>query len=233
MLVFHHFTPAQTIQGENAIHRREVISNPLRSRFVFLPLLIVFCITVSSVHAGKFNRKVSVGDKAPDWKNLEGVDEKEHSLVEYRSKLVVVVFIANHCPVTAAYEERLKQLRSDYDESDVSLIAVSISQYPSDRLEKMIERSQDSGFKFPYLHDPTQSIGRDYGVTMTPQVFLLDRERKIAYMGAIDNQKRSDKPVEQRYLRVAIDALLAGNSYEIKETRPFGCEIEYEDVTNR
>ena len=162
-----------------------------------------------------------------------GVEDKRHSLADCKSKLVVLVFIANHCPVSAAYEERLKQLAVDYRERDVELVAISVSQLDSDRLDKMKERGKDSKFSFPYLQDASQAIGRRYGATMTPQVFVLNAERRIAYMGAFDDQWKDAAKVETHYTRAAIDALLAGKPPEIRETRPVGCAIEYADDSNQ
>lgn len=194
-----------------------------------LLVIVTFVASGLSVQAGKFNRVLSVGDPAPVWKDLIGVDDKRHSLSDCKKKLVVLIFIANHCPVSAAYEERLKQLVADYGGRDVELVAISISQSDSDRLEKMKERSHDSKFLFSYLQDTSQAIGHRYGVTTTPQVFVLNDTRHIAYMGAFDDQWKDISKVETHYLRAALDNLLVGKQIEIRETRPVGCAIEYAD----
>ncbi len=188
---------------------------------------------VSPAFAGKFNRELSVGDAAPDWTDLIGVDDRKYGLDDFKSRFLIVVFIANHCPVAAACEERIKALAADYRDRGVDLIAMSVSQLESDRLAKMKERAQDSGFLFPYLHDGTQSVGRRYGATVTPQVFILNSERRIAYMGAIDDNWRDAKKVETHYARNAIELLLAGKIPEIRETRPIGCAIEYSNATDK
>jgi len=204
-----------------------------QSLHIALLVVVVFAAFESPAWAGKFNRVLSVGDPAPDWKDLIGVDDKRHSLSDCKKKLVVLIFIANHCPVSAAYEERLKQLAVDYRERDVELVAISVSQLDSDRLDKMKERGKDSKFSFPYLQDTSQTIGHRYGATTTPQVFVLNTERRIAYMGAFDDQWRDAAKVETHYTRAALDALLAGMQPEIRETRPVGCEIEYADDSSR
>jgi peroxiredoxin len=200
-----------------------------RSLHVALLLAATLFAFASSASAGKFNRVLSVGDPAPEWKNLIGIDDKRHGLADCKKKLVVLVFFANHCPVAAAYEARLKQLAADYRERDVELVAISVSRLESDRLEKMKERAKDSQLPFPYLHDPSQSTGHRYGATATPQIFVLNSERRIAYMGAFDDQWKDAAKVETPYARAAIDALLAGMPPEIRETKPVGCAIEYAD----
>lgn len=198
-----------------------------RRRFLFLGAVLSLAPSWSSARAGKFNRQVSVGDAAPHWKNLMGVDDRTHSLDDYKSKVLVVVFIANHCPVAAACETRLKQLAADYRERGVEFVAISVSRLDADRLDKMKERAQDAKFPFPYLHDASQETGRRYGATATPQVFVLNAERRIAYMGALDDNWRDPAKVETPYARDAVDAILADRPPEIRETRPVGCAIEY------
>ncbi|MEK6260161.1 MAG: thioredoxin family protein [Planctomycetota bacterium] len=202
-----------------------------RGRTLHIALLLaVACSAIAfPARAGKFNRVLSVGDPAPVWKDLIGVDDKRHGLADCKKKLVVLVFIANHCPVAAAYEGRLKQLAADYRERDVELVAISISQLEPDRLDKMKERAKDSQFPFLYLQDTSQAMGHRFGTTVTPQVFILNSDRRIAYMGAFDDQWKDAAKVETHYTRAAIEALLAGKQPEIRETRPVGCAIEYAD----
>jgi peroxiredoxin len=172
--------------------------------------------------------KLGIGDVAPEWIELAGVDGKPHSLAEYKdAKAVVVVFTCNHCPVAKAYEERLVALQKDYQAKGVQVVAICVNQEAADSLEAMKKRSDDVGFNFPYLKDPTQKAGRDYGATCTPHVFLLDKDRKVAYMGAIDNSTKADK-VEKQHLRAALDAVLAGKQPETPVTRQVGCGIRYE-----
>ncbi len=171
---------------------------------------------------------VKVGDKAPDWKNLVGVDDKQHSLSDYaEAKLIVLVFTCNHCPVAKAYEDRLIALQKDYQDKKVQVIALNVNNIPEDRLDQMKIRAKEKGFNFPYLYDPTQKTGHAYGAKVTPHVFVLDAERKIAYIGAIDDNGDPNK-VKRHYLREALDALLAGKTPENPTTKAFGCSIKYE-----
>ncbi len=172
-------------------------------------------------------KKLSVGDAAPDWSGIIGVDDKEHALADYKkAKAVVLVFTCNHCPVAVAYEDRLVALQKDYEEKGVQLIAVNVNNLPADRLDKMKVRAKEKGFNFPYIYDSSQKMGYDYGATVTPHVFLLDQDRKIAYTGAIDDNMRPEK-VETHHLRDALDAVLAGKTPPAP-TKQFGCSIKYE-----
>lgn len=165
---------------------------------------------------------------APDFQGIIGVDDKEHTLADYKqAKLVVVVFTCNHCPVAVAYEDRLIALQKQYKDKGVQLVAVNVNNLPADRLEEMKIRTKEKGFNFPYLYDATQKMGHDYGAKVTPHVFLLDQDRKIAYMGAVDDNMKADK-VEKHYLRDALEALLAGKKPPVESTKAFGCSIKYE-----
>jgi peroxiredoxin len=182
----------------------------------------------SGVDAGKFNRQLSIGDAAPAWEKLPGVDGKEHSLSDLASaKAVVVIFTCNHCPVAQACEERIKKLTSDFKDQGVAVVAISVSRFPADDFPKMQARAKEQGFNFAYLHDASQEIGRKYGATNTPHVFVLNSERKIAYMGAFDDDWQDAENVKEPYTRWAVEAVLAGKTPEIAETRQQGCTIEY------
>ena len=199
--------------------------NILFSIFVVCLMYLVFG---SLATAGKFNRELSVGDQAPDWSGLVGTDDKKHNLQDYKeSSVLVVVFTCNHCPVAKMYEERFVAFSKQYKKQGVSFVAISCSLFSADRLEKMKHRAKEKKYSFDYVTDPGQQTGRDYGATATPHVFVLDKKRRIAYMGAFDDSK-TPKKVERHYVRDAVEALLANKKIEIFETLQFGCAIEYQ-----
>ena len=182
----------------------------------------------ASTTAAAGDKEFAIGDPAPAWKDLIGVDDQTHSLGDLKdAKAVVVVFTCNHCPVAKAYEDRLVELAADYQDKGVELVAINVNNMEADKLPAMKERAEEKGFKFNYLYDPSQAIGRAFGATVTPHVFLLDGERHLAYVGAIDDSMDPTK-VTQRPLRDAIDAVLAGKSPATATTKPMGCGIQYE-----
>lgn len=171
---------------------------------------------------------VKVGDQAPKFQGLIGTDDKKHSLSEFKdSKLLVLVFTCNHCPVASAYEKRLIELQEAYTAKGVQVVAVNVNNIEPDRLDKMKQRAKERKFNFPYLYDASQKLGRDYGATVTPHVFVLDQKRKVAYMGAVDDKMNADQ-VKTPYLRNALDALLDGKKPPETVTKQFGCGIKYE-----
>jgi peroxiredoxin len=138
-----------------------------------------------------------------------------------------VIFTCNHCPVAQACEDRFKQLTGDFKSRDVAVVAISVSRFAADDFPKMQARAKEREFNFPYLQDPSQEIGRKYGATNTPQVFVLNRERKIVYMGAFDDNWEFADEVQEPHARRAVEAVLAGKTPDVTETRPVGCSIEY------
>jgi hypothetical protein len=91
----------------------------------------------------------------------------------------------------------------------------------------MKKRAQAKGFNFPYLHDPGQKVGRAYGATVTPEFFVLNRERKVVYMGAMDNNNNPAR-AQKNYLEPAVEAALRGEKPAPAETAGRGCTIKYE-----
>jgi len=156
-----------------------------------------------------------------------GIDGERKGIASYnKADLLVIAFTCNHCPVATMYEDRFIQFVRDYESKGVAFVAISVSRLPSDGLDKMKQRADERGFNFDYLHDPGQTTGHAYGATVTPHVFVLNKSRRIAYMGAFDD-KMNSATVTRHYLRDAVDALLAGKQPEIAETRQFGCAIAY------
>jgi len=196
-----------------------------RKWMLTLLLALVAALAASRCYAAK----LSIGDPAPDWSGIIGTDDKQHALSDYKdAKLLVVVFTCNHCPVAKAYEDRLVALQKDYQGKGVQVVAVNVNNIAPDKLDMMKERAAEKGFTFPYLYDPSQKIGHDYGATVTPHVFLLDGNRKVAYVGPVDDSQKVDK-VQKNYLRDALDALLSGQQPPEKAIQPFGCTIKYEE----
>jgi peroxiredoxin len=176
----------------------------------------------------KFNKVVNIGETAPVWNDLPGVDDKTHSLEEYHeAKVVVVVFTCNHCPVAKQYTDRLAEFVKKY-EKQVQVVAISVSHHGADRLDQMKARAAEKAYPYPYLYDESQQTGRAYGATATPHFFVLDGERRISYMGAFDDNIFEPEKAEKRYVIDAVDAVLAGKEPQTKESLQRGCAIEYE-----
>ncbi len=184
-------------------------------------------------------RTLDIDEKAPNF-NLRGVDGRKYRLADFaRADILVVIFTCNHCPTAQAYEDRIKKLAADYKGKGVAVVAISPNDPQavrldelgytdvSDSLEDMKIRAKDERFNFPYLYDgDTQKVSRAYGPVATPHVFIFDKERKLRYVGRVDDSETPDK-VKSHDARNAIEALLAGEKVPVEKTRAFGCSIKW------
>jgi peroxiredoxin len=167
--------------------------------------------------------------KAPSFE-LPGTDGRTHTLEEYEdAPLLALVQSCNHCPWVQAWESRMVDLQREYGPRGFRLVAISsndVEHYPEDSLEEMTKRAAAQGFNFDYLYDESQQIARTLGSERTPEVFLFDRDRELAYHGAIDDN-RDETAVTRHHLRDAIEALLAGREPDVRDTPAAGCSVKY------
>ncbi|HVJ08574.1 MAG TPA: thioredoxin family protein [Acidisarcina sp.] len=144
---------------------------------------------------------------------------------------LLVIFICRHCPFVKHIEAGLAQLARDYAQKPLGIAAISsndIASYPEDAPEGMREQAAATGFIFPYLFDETQEVARSYGAACTPDPFLFDRERKLAYRGQLDGSRPgNDIPVTCKDMRDAIDAVLAGKAVSAEQRPSLGCNIKW------
>lgn len=197
-------------------------------RKIVLSLVAVAAIALPAL-AGKYNKAVSVGDKAPTFSGLPAVFKGETtsvSLPDIKEDVVVLVFLANHCPAVGQYEDRLIEFTKDYEGKNVRVVGISVSQQEGDKLPGIKSYVKDKGSNYVYAYDESQAVGKAYGASNTPHFFVLDKERKIRYIGKMDDNPTETK-AKKNYVREAVDALLAGKAPEVDETRPYGCGIGY------
>jgi peroxiredoxin len=195
-----------------------------------LSLAVVFCLPVTPpALAGKYNRTLSIGQAVPAWSGLQGTDGKEHALSDLKAKEVIVLcFTCNTCPYAVDYEDRLIALAGKFaaEGSHAAVVAINANQVQDDLLPAMRERATAKGFNFPYLHDATQEVAKSYGATYTPEFVVLGKDRKVVYLGAMDDSP-DGKRVTKRYVEDAVSAALAGKEPEITETPAVGCAVRY------
>lgn len=193
--------------------------------------ILISIISILSV-ASLYSQGYNVGVKASDFK-LKNVDGKFISLSDYPdAKGFTVIFTCNHCPYAIAYEDRIIDLDKKYKAKGYPVIAINSNDpeiAPEDSYDKMIERSKEKNFTFPYLFDETQEVYRKYGAKRTPHVYLLQKQGNdlvVRYIGAIDDNYQDATKVTTPYLSNSIDALIAGKSPDPEFTKAIGCSIK-------
>ena len=201
------------------------------------PILVILAV-VAAACADRGPATLAIGTPAPAFR-LPGIDGKSHALDEYaRSPVLVVVFTCNHCPVAQLYEQRIQRLHADYRERGVTVVAINpdsskimplkelaYTDVP-DTLAGMIDRAAHRKLEFPYLYDgDTQSAAGAFKVVALPQVFVFDAERRLRYVGRLDDNIRPDQ-VKTHDARAAIDALLEQKPVRVATTPVAGCPID-------
>lgn len=198
-------------------------------------------MALSTMAAPDEIKTIEIGSSAPGF-DLPGVDGKNHRLADYDdADILAVLFTCNHCPSAQGAESRIKSIVEDYADESFQLVAISPNDPESvrlnelgysvygDTLEDMKRHAEDNEFTFPFLYDgETQEVSKAYGVRATPQLFLFDQERKLRYVGRIDDSKFGDPSTIQKHdAREAIDALLAGKEPPVTTTRAHGCSTKW------
>ncbi len=202
-------------------------------------ILIVGVLVVGAVlfvNASDPTSGYGVGDYAVDF-NLTNIDGNQIALADYSdAKGFIVVFTCNTCPYAQAYESRIIDLDKKYAEKGFPVIAINpndISQQPDDSMEKMKERAINKSYTFPYLRDDSQQVAKAFGATKTPHVYVLNKETankyKVEFIGAIDDSPRDASDVSEKYVEVAVDALLTGGKPSVTEKKAIGCTIKWKN----
>jgi len=142
----------------------------------------------------------------------------------------LVVFSCNTCPWVIRWEDRYVSLANTYVQKGIGMIAVNSNAARfggEDSLEEMLEHAKNNEYNFPYAQDPGSELASAFGATKTPHIYLFDDEDKLVYRGAIDDNAKNAKEVDEPFLANAIDALLAGNTIKPKTTKALGCSIKF------
>ncbi len=171
---------------------------------------------------------LEVGEKAPDF-SLKNIDGEMVSLSDYpEAKGFIVIFTCNHCPYAVKYEDRIIELNNMYESKGYPVIAINPNDpevVPDDSFEEMKVRAKDKGFTFPYLFDEGQKVFPQYGATRTPHVYLLNADRIVTYIGAIDDST-DPTSVSEKYVENAIAAMEKNEDADPSLTKAVGCSIK-------
>jgi peroxiredoxin len=175
---------------------------------------------------------LQLGTSAPDFSLPDVVSGKTISLNTFRDKdVLLVMFICHHCPFVKHLKSELARLGQDYAGKNVGIVAIS-SNDPAvssdDSPEGLRQMASDWGLSFPVCYDETQAVAKSYEAACTPDFYVFDRERNLAYRGQLDDSRPSNlKPVTGAELRSAIDALLSGRAVSPDQKPSLGCNIKW------
>ena len=176
------------------------------------------------------NLKIKIGGKAPDF-NLPGVDGKAYTLDSFRGKkVVVIVFMCNHCPYVQGSIERVKSIQDEFGIKGLQVVGINANDevnYPDDSFDKMVEMNKTKKLNFHYLRDEDQDVANDYGAQCTPECFVFDEHRGLRYHGRIDDNPKDESKATVSDLRNAVNALIHNQKVAIELTPAIGCSIKW------
>ena len=176
------------------------------------------------------SQKLIAGSQAPDLV-LKGIDDKNYSLKDINSRTLLVVFICNHCPYVKARISDLISLQSKFDSSDLQIIGINSNDpsYEGEGFDNMVKFAQENSLNFPYLIDETQRVARDFGAVCTPDPFLFDESKKLAFHGKINDALEPSSHATVNIMENNIQKILDGKKSSIeKDFDPsIGCSIKW------
>jgi len=145
--------------------------------------------------------------------------------------VLLVMFICRHCPYVVHVQDELTRLGRDYEGKGVDILGISsndVAGYPADAPERLQEMAEQLGWKFPYVYDETQAVAKAFTAACTPDFFVFDDQRRLVYRGQLDDSRPGNgHPVTGRDLRMALDAVLAGQPVPRHQQPSAGCNIKW------
>ncbi|RKF26481.1 thioredoxin family protein [Micromonospora globbae] len=173
---------------------------------------------------------VALGTPLPAFE-LPDLDGKPVSSTDLAGPALLVAFLSNHCPYVRHIERRLAAVTADLAGRGLSVVGVASNDTgiaPDDDVDGLREQVERAGFTFPYLVDTTQRTARDFRAACTPDLFLYDGQRRLAYRGAFDAARPgNDVPVTGDLLVSAVDLVLSGRDVPEPHTPSLGCGIKW------
>ena len=175
---------------------------------------------------------LALGTSAPGFSLLDAISGKTITLDTFAGgKGLLVMFLCPHCPYVKHVQVGLAKMLKEYAGSGLGIVAISsndAAQYPEDGPDGLRAQAAELGFAFPYCYDETQAVARAYRAACTPDFFLFDAGRKLAYRGQMDGSRpKNDKRVTASDLRAAIDAVMAGHEVSAEQRPSIGCNIKW------
>ncbi|KAK9844220.1 hypothetical protein WJX81_008581 [Elliptochloris bilobata] len=179
---------------------------------------------------------LSLGLEAPHFELPEPLTGRKVSLDDSKgAKAILVCFICNHCPFVIHLERAIVEMVEHFKTQGLATFAISANSmitHPQDGPEKMAEKAESLGYPFPYLYDESQEMAKAYGAVCTPEFYVFDANRSLAYHGRFDESTpRNGKPITGDDLRDALEDILAGRPVQRPMRNSIGCGIKWHPET--
>jgi thioredoxin-related protein len=192
-------------------------------------LLIVSTILVIASSFGNIN-SLPIGSSIPKASvRVKDVSGREVMLNDVKKENgLLVMFSCNTCPVVIKNQSRTKEVCQFAGDKKIGVILLNANE--GDRnggnsFEEMQSYARAQGYRWFYAVDKNSELADAFGANKTPESFLFDKNGKLVYHGAIDDNPGDMNAVKRHYLREAIDEVVSGKDVSVKETRSIGCTI--------
>ena len=189
--------------------------------------LAVAAMLVAGQQSGQKATKAKVGEPAPEF-TLNDTDGKPVSLADHQGKLIVLEWFNPDCPVVQRWYEDggMNKVYDKYKDKEVVWLAINTTAGHSVEADKKAMKQWK--IERPVLNDADGKVGKMYGAKTTPHMYIIDKEGRLVYAGAIDDDQRGNKgEAATNYVAKALDELLAGETVSTGETQPYGCAVKY------
>ena len=185
--------------------------------------VFVVAFALTSCSSGAQIKALPIGSAVPSF-TLKDFNGQEHTLASLKGKIVVLDFSSIECPYSRGTDPSWVELANQYGPKGV--LFFGIDSHKSTTPDQLKQYATENKITFPVLKDVNNTYADAVGATRTPEVFILDKDQKLAYHGAFDDRKVPEKAGENAYVRKALDDLLAGNPVKTREVEAWGCTIK-------
>jgi thioredoxin-related protein len=220
----------------NTMQNTKELKTSMKSRFLsgkkYTLFTLVLAAAAFAFKPGDVPEELAIGSSIPkeDVKMKDAVSGKEISLKSAKDKNgLVVIFSCNTCPYVVFYEDRMKAAGELAKKNKVGYILVNSNEAyrgKEDSYEAMKTHASDKGYKYPYVVDVNSEVANAFGATKTPHVFVFDKDGKLVYRGAVDDNAKDASAVKEHYLKDVIDCITTGKTITNHSTKSVGCSIK-------
>ena len=199
-------------------------------------LLVLALLTLGTVPtAAAQSNQAEVGKQAPDF-TLKAADGESHSLSDFEGQYVVLEWLNFGCPFVGKHygSGHMQELQKTYTDKGVVWLSI-VSSAPGKQgyyppKEMVEQKKKHDGNMTAILLDPEGTVGKTYGATVTPHMYVISPEGELLYRGGIDNRPTTDEADIKgatNYVEMALNATLNGEEVSPKRAKPYGCTIKY------
>ncbi len=197
-------------------------------------MLVAAVATVAMAFVGgpeKELDELKIGQPAPLTSlKMKGIDDQLTSLSDLKGQNgTLVIFSCNTCPFVVGWEDRYNDIHALAENNKIGMVLINSNQAKrsgDDSLDKMKVHATEQSYTMPYVVDQNHKLADAFGARTTPHVFLFDKDMKLVYKGAIDDNMKDKDAVKEEYLNDAIKQLATGKKIKVNESKALGCSIK-------